>query len=74
MSALARLTQLVTLLTEPRTTPPWSSRRACRTVTLSPGWLAPLGAVHGVEAMPVDLVSRHELAWVLGGFTRTVGG
>ncbi|MFF4523168.1 ADP-ribosylglycohydrolase family protein [Streptomyces bluensis] len=24
-----------------------------------------LGAAHGVEALPVDLVSRHELAWVL---------
>ncbi|MHB9857144.1 ADP-ribosylglycohydrolase family protein [Streptomyces sp. YIM S03343] len=25
-----------------------------------------LGAAHGAEALPVDLVSRHELAWVLG--------
>ncbi|MFD7767759.1 hypothetical protein [Streptomyces sp. NPDC059787] len=25
-----------------------------------------LGAVHGIEALPVDLVSRHELSWVLG--------
>ncbi|WP_405464295.1 ADP-ribosylglycohydrolase family protein [Streptomyces jietaisiensis] len=24
-----------------------------------------LGAVHGAEALPVDLVARHELAWVL---------
>ncbi|MER6270844.1 ADP-ribosylglycohydrolase family protein [Streptomyces sp900105755] len=24
-----------------------------------------LGALHGAEALPVDLVSRHELAWVL---------
>lgn len=24
-----------------------------------------LGAAHGAEALPVDLVSRHELAWVL---------
>lgn len=24
-----------------------------------------LGAAHGFEALPVDLVSRHELAWVL---------
>ncbi|MFB9398561.1 hypothetical protein [Streptomyces echinatus] len=23
-----------------------------------------LGAVHGAEALPVDLVSRHELGWV----------
>jgi ADP-ribosylglycohydrolase len=24
-----------------------------------------LGAAHGVEALPIDLISRHELAWVL---------
>lgn len=29
-----------------------------------------LGAVHGVEALPVDLVSRHELAWVLDTLAR----
>ncbi|WP_223283723.1 ADP-ribosylglycohydrolase family protein [Streptomyces sp. FBKL.4005] len=29
-----------------------------------------LGAVHGAEALPVDLVSRHELAWVLDVLAR----
>ncbi|MET8531513.1 ADP-ribosylglycohydrolase family protein [Streptomyces sp. NPDC005065] len=29
-----------------------------------------LGAVHGIEALPVDLVSRHELAWVLDTLAR----
>lgn len=29
-----------------------------------------LGAVHGFEALPVDLVSRHELAWVLDTLAR----
>ncbi|MFF4357171.1 ADP-ribosylglycohydrolase family protein [Streptomyces sp. NPDC001604] len=29
-----------------------------------------LGAVHGVEALPVDLISRHELAWVLDTLAR----
>lgn len=29
-----------------------------------------LGAVHGAEALPVDLVSRHELAWVLDTLAR----
>jgi hypothetical protein len=29
-----------------------------------------LGATHGVEALPVDLVSRHELAWVLDTLAR----
>ncbi|MFE2581903.1 ADP-ribosylglycohydrolase family protein [Streptomyces sp. NPDC059378] len=29
-----------------------------------------LGAAHGVEALPVDLVSRHELAWVLDTLAR----
>lgn len=29
-----------------------------------------LGAVHGVEALPVDLVGRHELAWVLDTLAR----
>ncbi|MFJ8826986.1 ADP-ribosylglycohydrolase family protein [Streptomyces sp. NPDC102467] len=29
-----------------------------------------LGAVHGVEALPLDLVSRHELAWVLDTLAR----
>ncbi|MCI3238743.1 ADP-ribosylglycohydrolase family protein [Streptomyces spinosisporus] len=29
-----------------------------------------LGAVHGVEALPVALVSRHELAWVLDTLAR----
>ncbi|MGW2723803.1 ADP-ribosylglycohydrolase family protein [Streptomyces sp. NPDC001492] len=29
-----------------------------------------LGAVHGVEALPMDLVSRHELAWVLDALAR----
>jgi ADP-ribosylglycohydrolase len=29
-----------------------------------------LGAVHGIEALPVDLVSRHELAWVLDALAR----
>ncbi|MEV1022973.1 ADP-ribosylglycohydrolase family protein [Streptomyces sp. NPDC050264] len=29
-----------------------------------------LGAVHGVEALPVDLVARHELAWVLDTLAR----
>ena len=26
--------------------------------------------VHGVEALPVDLISRHELAWVLDTLAR----
>lgn len=29
-----------------------------------------LGAAHGVEALPVELVSRHELAWVLDTLAR----
>ncbi|MFB7596675.1 ADP-ribosylglycohydrolase family protein [Streptomyces sp. NPDC056160] len=29
-----------------------------------------LGAVHGAEALPVDLVARHELAWVLDTLAR----
>ncbi|MEU0056805.1 ADP-ribosylglycohydrolase family protein [Streptomyces sp. NPDC006334] len=29
-----------------------------------------LGAAHGTEALPVDLVSRHELAWVLDTLAR----
>ncbi|WP_416977881.1 ADP-ribosylglycohydrolase family protein [Streptomyces sp. T028] len=29
-----------------------------------------LGAAHGVEALPVDLVSRHELSWVLDTLAR----
>ncbi|MFI6560491.1 ADP-ribosylglycohydrolase family protein [Streptomyces sp. NPDC050534] len=29
-----------------------------------------LGAAHGVEALPVDLVSRHELAWALDTLAR----
>ncbi|QTE02154.1 ADP-ribosylglycohydrolase family protein [Streptomyces cyanogenus] len=29
-----------------------------------------LGAVHGAEALPVDLVSRHELGWVLDTLAR----
>ncbi|MEU3659862.1 ADP-ribosylglycohydrolase family protein [Streptomyces sp. NPDC032940] len=29
-----------------------------------------LGAVHGYEALPVDLVSRHELSWVLDTLAR----
>ncbi|MFJ3619921.1 ADP-ribosylglycohydrolase family protein [Streptomyces iakyrus] len=29
-----------------------------------------LGAVHGIDALPVDLVSRHELAWVLDTLAR----
>ncbi|MEU5769563.1 ADP-ribosylglycohydrolase family protein [Streptomyces asoensis] len=29
-----------------------------------------LGAVHGIEALPADLVSRHELAWVLDTLAR----
>lgn len=29
-----------------------------------------LGAAHGAEALPVDLVSRHELAWVLDTLAR----
>jgi ADP-ribosylglycohydrolase/protein-tyrosine phosphatase len=29
-----------------------------------------LGAAHGIEALPVDLVSRHELAWVLDTLAR----
>ncbi|WP_351232274.1 ADP-ribosylglycohydrolase family protein [Streptomyces sp. NPDC002133] len=29
-----------------------------------------LGAVHGFEALPADLVSRHELAWVLDTLAR----
>ncbi|WP_245685442.1 ADP-ribosylglycohydrolase family protein, partial [Streptomyces yerevanensis] len=29
-----------------------------------------LGATHGVEALPVDLISRHELAWVLDTLAR----
>ncbi|MFI6892857.1 ADP-ribosylglycohydrolase family protein [Streptomyces sp. NPDC050256] len=29
-----------------------------------------LGATHGVEALPVDLMSRHELAWVLDTLAR----
>jgi hypothetical protein len=29
-----------------------------------------LGAVHGVEDLPVDLVGRHELAWVLDALAR----
>jgi hypothetical protein len=29
-----------------------------------------LGAVHGAEALPVDLVSRHELVWVLETLAR----
>ncbi|MFF3909820.1 ADP-ribosylglycohydrolase family protein [Streptomyces sp. NPDC001848] len=29
-----------------------------------------LGAVHGGEALPVDLISRHELAWVLDTLAR----
>ncbi|MFF9813370.1 ADP-ribosylglycohydrolase family protein [Streptomyces sp. NPDC014006] len=29
-----------------------------------------LGAVHGVEALPTDLIARHELAWVLDTLAR----
>ncbi|WP_406351231.1 ADP-ribosylglycohydrolase family protein [Streptomyces sp. NBC_01635] len=29
-----------------------------------------LGAAHGAEALPIDLVSRHELAWVLDTLAR----
>jgi hypothetical protein len=29
-----------------------------------------LGATHGVEALPVNLLSRHELAWVLDTLAR----
>ncbi|MFF5157465.1 hypothetical protein ACFY3N_14600 [Streptomyces sp. NPDC000348] len=29
-----------------------------------------LGAVYGIEARPVDLVSRHELSWVLDTLAR----
>ncbi|MFE9538981.1 ADP-ribosylglycohydrolase family protein [Streptomyces sp. NPDC006691] len=29
-----------------------------------------LGAAHGVEALPIDLISRHELAWVLDTLAR----
>ncbi|NED32214.1 ADP-ribosylglycohydrolase family protein, partial [Streptomyces sp. SID8499] len=29
-----------------------------------------LGAAHGAEALPLDLVSRHELAWVLDVLAR----
>ncbi|MGW3248242.1 hypothetical protein [Streptomyces sp. NPDC001070] len=29
-----------------------------------------LGAAHGAQALPVDLVSRHELAWVLDTLAR----
>ncbi|MFJ7096509.1 hypothetical protein ACIQWL_40770 [Streptomyces mirabilis] len=29
-----------------------------------------LGAAHGAEALPVGLVSRHELAWVLDTLAR----
>ncbi|WP_078940707.1 ADP-ribosylglycohydrolase family protein [Streptomyces cellulosae] len=29
-----------------------------------------LGAAHGIEALPVDLISRHELAWVLDTLAR----
>ena len=29
-----------------------------------------LGSVYGIEALPVDLVSRHELAWVLDALAR----
>ncbi|GAA2423561.1 ADP-ribosylglycohydrolase family protein [Streptomyces glaucus] len=29
-----------------------------------------LGAVHGADALPVDLVGRHELAWVLDALAR----
>ncbi len=29
-----------------------------------------LGAAHGVEALPAQLVSRHELAWVLDTLAR----
>ncbi|MFJ6071714.1 ADP-ribosylglycohydrolase family protein [Streptomyces sp. NPDC093065] len=29
-----------------------------------------LGAAHGVEALPVDLVSRHELSWVMDTLAR----
>ncbi|MFF9407541.1 ADP-ribosylglycohydrolase family protein [Streptomyces anandii] len=29
-----------------------------------------LGALHGAEALPVDLISRHELAWVLDTLAR----
>jgi hypothetical protein len=29
-----------------------------------------LGAAHGVEALPLDLISRHELAWVLDALAR----
>jgi hypothetical protein len=31
-----------------------------------------LGAVHGVSALPVDLVSRLELAWVVDTLARDV--
>ncbi|MCX5380583.1 ADP-ribosylglycohydrolase family protein [Streptomyces sp. NBC_00091] len=31
-----------------------------------------LGAVHGAQALPVELVSRHELAWVLDTLARDV--
>jgi ADP-ribosylglycohydrolase len=33
-----------------------------------------LGAAHGVEALPVDLISRHELAWVLDTLARDLVG
>jgi ADP-ribosylglycohydrolase len=29
-----------------------------------------LGAAHGIEALPIDLISRHELAWVLDTLAR----
>jgi ADP-ribosylglycohydrolase/protein-tyrosine phosphatase len=29
-----------------------------------------LGALHGAEALPVDLISRHELAWILDTLAR----
>ncbi|MFF4960202.1 ADP-ribosylglycohydrolase family protein [Streptomyces sp. NPDC001222] len=29
-----------------------------------------LGAAHGAEALPIDLISRHELAWVLDTLAR----
>lgn len=29
-----------------------------------------LGAAHGVEALPIDLISRHELSWVLDTLAR----
>ncbi|MET8028079.1 ADP-ribosylglycohydrolase family protein [Streptomyces avermitilis] len=31
-----------------------------------------LGAAHGVEALPIDLISRHELAWVLDTLARNL--